>query len=1145
MKRLNYLVIISMFLSYPLSSQDFDITLTNTESGTQSHLARNSVTLGPGYTYTPSGGSLTVEIQNPIVIGSVSYNSTPVNPETRTLNTSFLVGATNGSFSVNPMGGATYNIPLEMLPGVNGLSPSLSLTYSSNSGPGIAGYGWQIGGLSMITRGPQTYYHDGNAKGIELATTDRFYLDGQRLVPTTGNYGDAGALYQTDNDIYTRVSPQATDSYGPGWFKAETKSGLIFEYGNTNGSKQKINGFNQVVNWYVSKVSDLFGNQLNVAYIQDNYSVLPAEITYGPNTVTFYYKQRTDKISSYLKGAKIEQWLLLDKITIKYNSNVVKTYEFKYTSQGTYYNFNSNLNEIIEYGIGTSRFNSTAITYQIPANVNFQQTMYNTSHSYVTYNYNLITGDYNGDGKADFLIVPKTGTWTNNRVYFGDGNDNFNSSLSESFSLDVSTLLDIRALDLNGDGKDDILLQTGTTSSSTYKYMLYDGTPFTSLVNITSGITTSSSVGLSGKSRRSSSEKQEDDNERRFSNRRSSASALTTGLLYSENKTSSDYNGDGVNDIFYNDTYGNWMIKSFVNSSGVMLTYLTTLGSGTISTLKSEVLSGDFNGDGKSDLWSFEDTGVKIYTFNGSGLSILYNSTWPAKKHFFTLGDFNADGKIDVFLYGYGRNSPPEYDWNEWQIQLSTGTGFEGYSFTKKKNNLKDDLVRSGDFNGDGATDLMVTSRDMSWIGTYFYISKNNGTDFYTHSIPYYPPASHNYYVADYNGDGITDFICTDGLSPWWNGYQVYRTGGNTSILMDKVGNGLGVITKPSYIKLSQASSSVYQRGSGAVHPLADFQGLWTVVSSMLVDNGKGTFNTMNYYYEGAKIHLQGKGFLGYLKSRISDVTASIESENVITNGFNTVYFYPNVQLALSKRLGTNDTIDKSKSTFTHRLLNAITKRIFVYPQVAIQTNILTSHKITITSSYDDNGNPTSIVKTYLNGPTETTTNVYDDEKISPQWLLGRPTSTTLQYTKSGENTITRSGTRVFSPSSNNLTSETWHSGTNQQIVKGFKYNTNGTLKRDSVTANGVYRTNIYTYETDNIRIKTTKDPLLHITANTYDSYGRLFTKADYLSNTLTYTYDDMGREATASSTFGNQTSTYFQLGNANIGSQTCKIFSS
>lgn len=95
---------------------------------------------------------------------------------------------------MNPAGGANYTIPLELLPGVNGLAPELSIVYSSNSGPGIAGYGWQIGGLSVIGRGPQTYYHDNAVSGVGLTTLDRFYLDGQRLVPTSGNYGDAGQL---------------------------------------------------------------------------------------------------------------------------------------------------------------------------------------------------------------------------------------------------------------------------------------------------------------------------------------------------------------------------------------------------------------------------------------------------------------------------------------------------------------------------------------------------------------------------------------------------------------------------------------------------------------------------------------------------------------------------------------------------------------------------------------------------------------------------------------------------------------------------------------------------------------------------------------------------------------------------------------
>lgn len=218
MKRFYNLLLVIVLCSNSLFSQEFDLTLTNSESGTQTHVARNSVTLGPNYSYTPSGGSLTIQIPDPIITGPVSY-AFSVDPETRTLNTYLMVGATNGSFNVNPLGGASYSIPLELLPGVNGLAPGLSLVYSSNSGPAMAGYGWQIAGLSAISRGPKTYYHDSTARGVELDTSDRFYLDGQRLVTTNSYaYGNASAEYQTDNDIFTRVKQYGTDTYGPGYF---------------------------------------------------------------------------------------------------------------------------------------------------------------------------------------------------------------------------------------------------------------------------------------------------------------------------------------------------------------------------------------------------------------------------------------------------------------------------------------------------------------------------------------------------------------------------------------------------------------------------------------------------------------------------------------------------------------------------------------------------------------------------------------------------------------------------------------------------------------------------------------------------------------------------------------------------------------
>ena len=1049
------------------------------------------------------------------------YGSDIPDPETRELNTSYLVGATSGSFNINPMGGSSYSIPLETPPGVNGLTPSLSVVYSSNSGAGIAGYGWQIAGLSSINRGPKTFYNDGRSKGVDLDTTDRFYLDGQRLVNTISSYGASDALYQTENDIFTRVTPQSIVNYSPSWFKTETKSGLVYEYGNTNVSKQKISGYSNVLSWYVSKVRDQFGHNINYAYIQDHGSIYPSEITYGPssnptiNTITFYYKQRSDKNTSFLKGAKIEQWLLLDKIIIKYNSNIVKTYEFKQSYQGSNSNSYTFLSEVIEYGVGSSRLNSTAFSYNIPQNVSFQQTTYNTTHDYITYKSSLITGDFNGDGKADFLCLPDTANgaiWTGLRIYFGDGNDNFNNQISSSFPAHSNKVKDIRAYDINGDGIDDVLYEYTTPSgASNFYYMLCNGSTLTQPVLLSSS-TYSTHAGYSGKARRTM-DRQEDDNERTFNGRAH------------KNPTDADYNGDGVNDIFINNSSGNWIIYSMANSNGQLTSNWNTLGSGTISTMNGDVLSGDFNGDGKADLWSFEDTGVKIYTLNGSSLDLLYSSNWPTNKHFFYLGDFNGDGKVDVFLYGYGKGTGTEYDWSNWQIQLSTGAGFVEHDIAQRKTNLKNDNVRIGDFNGDGATDIMVNSLNVSWTGTYFYISKDNGTDFYTTSLPSYPIASHKYYLGDYNGDGVTDFICTDGVSPWWTGYQVYKNTNKTKALLNKVANGLGFLTKLSYVKLSEASPSIYQRGTGATFPVMEFHAPLDLVDSVQIDNGKGTMNIQTYYYEGAKLQIQGKGFLGFSKTISTDITAGTENEN--RSGYDPIYYYPKLLQTLSRRRGLTETIDEVENTYSNFIIDSNKKRIFPYIQSSVQSNSLTGHSTTTNFQYNRYGDPTLITKIFSNGPTEVDSINYDNIISSSKWLLGRPILTRTKNFNS-DTTIIRTSTKVFNPNKNQLSSESWYSGTSNAITKSYVYYSNGTLRAKTATAGGISRSDSCKYESDSIRIYTTKDQLSHVTTNSYDNYGRLYTQKDFLGNTLTYQYDDLGRTHIVQSTEGSiSTTTY------------------
>jgi hypothetical protein len=146
-----------------------------------------------------------------------------------------------------------------------------------------------------------------------------------------------------------------------------------------------------------------------------------------------------------------------------------------YTSLDDTYNGYSLLNEVIEYGSNEKRYNSTAFSYKSPSQVNITQTSYNSTHNYITYSSKLCTGDFNGDGKADFVCLPdpsKGATWTGICVYFSDGNGNFNDYFTKNISIDVSKLQDIRALDINGDGKDDLLYEINDNGSSSFYYTL-------------------------------------------------------------------------------------------------------------------------------------------------------------------------------------------------------------------------------------------------------------------------------------------------------------------------------------------------------------------------------------------------------------------------------------------------------------------------------------------------------------------------------------------------------------------------------------------------------------------------------------------------------------------------------------------------
>lgn len=131
-----------------------------------------------------------------------------------------VAGRLQGSGSVSADGAATYSIPLWMPPGRAGMAPTLTLDYNSRRGNGLLGVGWMLTGFSQITRCCRTFIQDGDPHEITFDSSDRFALDGQRLVmieSQSGNqeYGDNGAEYRTEQDIHAKIVSIDSDEYGP------------------------------------------------------------------------------------------------------------------------------------------------------------------------------------------------------------------------------------------------------------------------------------------------------------------------------------------------------------------------------------------------------------------------------------------------------------------------------------------------------------------------------------------------------------------------------------------------------------------------------------------------------------------------------------------------------------------------------------------------------------------------------------------------------------------------------------------------------------------------------------------------------------------------------------------------------------------
>ncbi|HWU70722.1 MAG TPA: FG-GAP-like repeat-containing protein, partial [Pseudoxanthomonas sp.] len=216
--------------------------------------------------------------------------STAVTPDV----VSDAVAATAAEFRVDESGAATYSIPIYAVPGTAGVAPKLSLSYSSQGGYGPLGKGWSIGGLSSITRCRATREAgdfigaatpDGDPRPINFTATDRYCLDGQRLLavsdspacPSVG--GMTVQQLRTEIESFQRVCAY-TSSNSPAFFTVERKDGSISWYGDrdNNSTANRPDGYVEsnapgqtakALFWAQTRFQDSTGNYIDFTYLEN------------------------------------------------------------------------------------------------------------------------------------------------------------------------------------------------------------------------------------------------------------------------------------------------------------------------------------------------------------------------------------------------------------------------------------------------------------------------------------------------------------------------------------------------------------------------------------------------------------------------------------------------------------------------------------------------------------------------------------------------------------------------------------------------------------------------------------------------------------------------------------------------------------
>ena len=981
-------------------------------------------------------------------------------------------GDMGGVFNVSESGAATYTLPFDLPEGINGMVPSLGLVYNSQSGNGVAGMGVSIYGTSVITRTAKDIYHDGTAKGIGYNNNDAYSINGVRLIQKTG-----GSDYRPENspaDYFTKTT---------NGFKAELQNGNIayYEYKATAGGVAYA--------WYLNKVEDRYGNVIDYYYTTDKECVYLSQVQYGTNRnvstvfsniITFEYENRTDIMPYIVNGTKCSMERRLASVTIKTNSVERNKYTLTYSITDAF----SRLTKI-EESYGTTKLPPVTLGWKT-----ISSTMSVTTIGNIPTGLYKLYGDINGDGKDDIICINRNNSSVTVKPYYTSLNsDALSFSNNESINVDCGSISEEQFMlaDINGNGKKAVVVATKTTSAQTFSKK----SDYLFTINI----------------------------------------GNQNSLL-----DANDFYCDGKSEIIcLNQTVSNSTDRYLCRLFSLSTNNATqkTEGYLKLTSAPKVIKTADFNGNGLQDLIVLYSAGYTIYWNNG-----VNSSTFPFSdsnktdgtgfnfSEYMDFGDFDGDGLLDIVFLKITSSTTTKYS-----LTISAATNNGNGSFTKKDmfsctqgyNAIistpfdEDDGKISccvADFNNDGKVDIILKTPSYNIANkrhsfTYRWLKSSGELFAVAKSTELRIPMTLE--AGDFNGDGFIELL-NYGLNVYSGSFSdtqqnnyLYRcvtTAATNKLTSISVGQS-GTNTTISYSTLCDAN--VYTKNGGSSYPLVDLQIPLSVVKQVYQNLAYSSYYT-NYKYSGLRVHLQGRGLLGFTTIEANNTTTG-EKRTTTVNSLNTTFYEPSKVTTTITKDGKTDVTETTLTAVSymgksHLTYPSIVKNTDIYNSVTTTTNeyysiyYLTKQR----TEYDNNANMYKLVE-------------YKDYKkvggvYKPQTVV------TTQKHKDDASAFTTKTTYTYD-AKGSLTKMVENAAT-VPVTHEYTYSNLGNVLTHKVSATGITAvTTTLTYDATNRFVASEKSSANSLIINyTYNNLGQLTQKQEGISGsqlTTSYTYDAIG----------------------------------